>query len=221
MKVKKILKFIFIIITFISIGKIYDYNIKNDTKAVDTSNIKVNSLLVNRYNGLDKKYIPEDLVEPNIEFAEESTSEERKVSKKMAEALEQLISDARKEGIYLLGNSGYRSYRYQKKLYNDRVKKDGKELADAYVAKPGYSEHQTGLAIDITNRQRYFVQGTIEAEWLKNNCYKYGFIIRYPQGKESITGINYEPWHIRYVGEEAAKYINNNNITLEEYLGEL
>lgn len=100
-----------------------------------------------------------------------------------------------------------------------RVLSDGKQMADKYVAKAGFSEHQTGLAIDLTNEDRYFVKGTNEAEWLENNCYKYGFIIRYPEGKESITGVAYEPWHIRYVGEEVSRYIYENNITLEEYLG--
>ena len=91
-----------------------------------------------------------------------------------------------------------------------RVLSDGKQMADKYVAKAGFSEHQTGLAIDLTNEYRYFVKGTNEAEW---------FIIRYPEGKESITGVAYEPWHIRYVGEEVSRYIYENNITLEEYLG--
>ncbi|EKN36818.1 D-alanyl-D-alanine carboxypeptidase, partial [Clostridium botulinum CFSAN001627] len=129
------------------------------------------------------------------------------------------INTAKEEGIILLGNSGYRSYRSQKNIYKNRARSQGKELADAYVAKPGFSEHQTGLCIDITNKDRYFVQGTKEADWLAKNCYRFGFIIRYPKEKKSITNIEYEPWHIRYVGKEAAKYIYDNKITLEEYLG--
>ena len=132
--------------------------------------------------------------------------------------MERLIEDAKEEGIFLLGNSGYRSYSSQENVYESRIELEGKEIADAYVAKPGFSEHQTGLCIDLTNRDRYFVKGTEEAEWLAENCYKYGFIIRYPEGKEEVTGIAYEPWHIRYVGEDSATYIHNNGITLEEYL---
>ncbi|MDY3207118.1 M15 family metallopeptidase, partial [Clostridium baratii] len=81
------------------------------------------------------------------------------------------------------------------------------------------SEHQTGLCIDITNRDKYFVKGTKEADWLAENCYKFGFIIRYPYGKKNVTGIEYEPWHVRYVGKKAAKDIYEKGITLEEYLG--
>ena len=88
-----------------------------------------------------------------------------------------------------MGNSGYRSYSSQKILYNNRVRTEGKKSADAYVAKPGFSEHQTGLCIDITNEGRYFVEGTVEAEWLEKNCSKFGFIIRYPKYKKDITGI--------------------------------
>ena len=117
-----------------------------------------------------------------------------------------------------MGNSAYRSYESQKNVYNNRVKNQGKESADAYVAKPGFSEHQTGLCIDITNKDRYFVEGTEEVEWLKENCSKFGFIIRYPKDKKDVTGIEYEPWHIRYVGKDVAKYISDNGITLEEYL---
>ena len=136
----------------------------------------------------------------------------------MKEPLEELINAAKKEGITLMGNSGYRSYSSQKILYNNRVRTEGKKSADAYVAKPGFSEHQTGLCIDITNEGRYFVEGTVEAEWLEKNCSKFGFIIRYPKYKKDITGIEYEPWHIRYVGKDVAQYIYENKITLEEYL---
>ena len=130
-----------------------------------------------------------------------------------------MINDAKSDDVVLVGNSAYRSYKSQKEVYNNRVKAVGRKKAEDYVAKPGFSEHQTGLCIDITNRDKYFVKGTEEADWLANNCYKYGFIIRYPEGKENITGISYEPWHIRYVGKEIAKQIHNKGITLEEYLG--
>lgn len=175
-------------------------------------------ILVNKDNKLTKEYKPRKLDIPDIEFTDEASEEEKHVSKVITKPLERLIEDAKEEGIFLLGNSGYRSYSSQENVYESRIELEGKEIADAYVAKPGFSEHQTGLCIDLTNRDRYFVKGTEEAEWLAENCYKYGFIIRYPEGKEEVTGIAYEPWHIRYVGEDSATYIHNNGITLEEYL---
>jgi len=175
-------------------------------------------ILVNKKYGLDGNYIPKGLSIPNIPFSDSSDDDEKHVAGIIVKPLEELINTAKEEGIILLGNSGYRSYKSQKDTYNNQVKSQGKGFADAYVAKPGFSEHQTGLSIDITNEDGYFVQGTREADWLAENCYRFGFIIRYPEGKKSITNIEYEPWHIRYVGKEAAKYIYDNKITLEEYL---
>jgi len=183
-----------------------------------SSNVKGKLLLVNEKHGLNKNYIPEGLSIPNIQFSNKSDDEEKHVAGIIVKPLEELINTAETEGIILLGNSGYRSYKSQESTYKDRVKSQGKALADAYVAKPGFSEHQTGLSIDITNQNGYFAKGIKEADWLEENCHKFGFIIRYPYGKKSITGIEYEPWHIRYVGKNAAKYIYDNGITLEEYL---
>lgn len=180
---------------------------------------KKGPLLVNSKYGLTKDYIPEKLTIPNIPFTTEASDEEKHVAKVIVKPLEELINTAKIEGITLLGNSAYRSYKSQTNTYNNRVKSQGKKLADAYVAKPGFSEHQTGLCIDITNKDRYFVEGTKEADWLAQNCHRFGFIIRYPKNKKNVTNIEYEPWHIRYVGKEAAKYIYDNQITLEEYLG--
>lgn len=196
--------------------------IDKEDKSVDGKNISKGEelMLVNETNGLDKNYIPKDLSIPNIRFYSGVSNEEKKVAGIIKEPLEDLVNGAKNDGITLLGISGYRSYKSQKKTYDERVKTAGTKLADAYVAKPGYSEHQTGLCMDITNEGKYFVKGTAEADWLDENCYKYGFIIRYPYGKKNITGIEYEPWHIRYVGKNAAKYIHDNGITLEEYLGE-
>ncbi|SFB33263.1 M15 family metallopeptidase [Clostridium frigidicarnis] len=182
-------------------------------------NVKTELILVNSKHSLDKNYIPEGLSIPNIAFSDKSEDEEKHVAEIIIKPLEELINTAKDEGIILLGNSGYRSYKSQTNVYKDRVKSQGKELADAYVAKSGFSEHQTGLCIDITNKDRYFVEGTKEADWLAKNCYRFGFIIRYPKEKKSITGIEHEPWHIRYVGKEVAKYIYDNGSTLEEYLG--
>jgi D-alanyl-D-alanine carboxypeptidase len=189
-------------------------------KLVNLNNINTRKelALVNTEHGLSKDYKPEGLTIPSIPFATGVSQEEKCVAGIIAKPLEELFNAAKQEGIILLGNSGYRSYKSQKDVYTSRVKSEGKKLADAYVAKPGFSEHQTGLCIDITNKSSNFVKGTKEADWLAENCYRFGFIIRYPYGKQSITDIEYEPWHIRYVGKEAAKYIYDNRVTLEEYL---
>lgn len=132
----------------------------------------------------------------------------------------QMKNDAAKEGIILNIISGYRSYYDQAYIYNNYVTTDGQANADTYSARAGHSEHQTGLAADINSLNQNFINSK-EGKWLNNNCYKYGFIIRYPKGKESITGYMYEPWHIRYVGTSLSKelYNNGNWISLEEYFG--
>ncbi|WWU66030.1 M15 family metallopeptidase [Clostridium baratii] len=229
---KRILAFIIIIIgIFYIVGflgteskgtsteeKILD--LKDGTVKVQGKNtIAKELILVNREYGLNRYYKPEELTIPNIEFTDEANNEEKHVDGMIVKPLEDMVSAAKKEGIILLGNSAYRSYRSQTKTYNNRVRSERQESADAYVAKPGFSEHQTGLCIDITNRDKYFVKGTKEADWLAENCYKFGFIIRYPYGKKNVTGIEYEPWHIRYVGKKVAKDIYEKGITLEEYLG--
>ena len=113
--------------------------------------------------------------------------------------------------------SGFRSYSYQGMLYNNYVNRDGKAAADTYSARPGHSEHQTGLAMDINYAGSSF-DTTPEAKWLAAHCAEYGFIIRYPQGKQDITGYKYESWHIRYLGKELAKEVTDSGLTLEEFL---
>ena len=131
-----------------------------------------------------------------------------------------MANDASKEGINLNIISGFRSYDTQSVLYNRYASRDGVSLADTYSARAGHSEHQTGLAADINSLDQDF-EYTEEGKWLNANCSKYGFIIRYPKGKEEITGYMFEPWHIRYVGTKVSKelYNDGNWITLEEYLG--
>lgn len=138
-------------------------------------------------------------------------------------ALYNLFAAARAEGYYLYVNSGFRSYNDQKWIYNDYVTRDGKANADRYSARPGHSEHQTGLAFDILATRLSILEqsfgDTPEGIWLANNCWKYGFIIRYPKDKEHITGYMYEPWHIRYIGVENATAVYQSGLCLEEYLG--
>ena len=133
-------------------------------------------------------------------------------------ALQQMFAAAKAEGMNLFVKSGFRSFATQKSLYNGYVRRDGAAAADRYSARPGHSEHQTGLAFDINKADSSFA-GSPEAVWLAENCYKYGFIIRYPQGKEAITGYIYEPWHVRYLGVETATAVYNSGLCLEEYLG--
>lgn len=132
-------------------------------------------------------------------------------------ALKKLQAAASSSGYNIPFLSGYRSYSYQQNLYNNYYKKDG-SLADVYSARPGHSEHQTGLGFDVGKIDNNYGE-TAAGKWLVNNCAKYGFILRYPKGKEYITGYQYEPWHIRYVGVEHATIIMEKGITLEEYLG--
>ena len=135
-------------------------------------------------------------------------------------AFDKMNADAKSLGLSLWIASGYRSYWTQNTLYNNYVASDGKEEADTYSARPGHSEHQTGLAFDLNSVEDSFAN-TDEGKWVKDNCYRYGLIIRYPKGKESITGYIYEPWHLRYVGVDLATKLYNDGdwITLEEYFG--
>lgn len=131
-------------------------------------------------------------------------------------ALDKMFAAAAQDGYKLWIRSGFRSYTTQKNLYQNYVKRDGATAADRYSARPGYSEHQTGLAFDINNASSSF-NNTPEAKWLAANAYKYGFILRYPEGKESVTGYMYESWHYRYVGIEKAKTLFESGLTIEEY----
>jgi D-alanyl-D-alanine carboxypeptidase len=136
------------------------------------------------------------------------------------QAFNKMKEAAQKEGLNIYISSGFRSYQKQKTVYNNYVARDGKVAADTYSARPGYSEHQTGLSFDVNTISSAF-DDTKEAKWLSENCYKYGFILRFPKGKDSETGYIYESWHFRYVGEELATKLYNNGdwITLENYFG--
>ncbi len=133
-------------------------------------------------------------------------------------AFNNMQSAAAAEGLNLYVASGYRSYSLQQSLYSRYCNRDGQAAADRYSARPGHSEHQTGYAIDL-NSIAYSFADTAEGKWVAANCYKYGFILRYPQNKESQTGYRYEPWHIRYVGTALAKEIYDSGLCLEEFFG--
>lgn len=170
---------------------------------------------------LPKDYEPKDLAEPNIPIA--SDTENKKLRKEAAEALEQMYQDALKQDYHLVLNSGYRSYESQTKIYDEYFKKYDKITAAGLVAKPGSSEHQLGLGIDLTSqsvidKERLVFGDTEEYKWVVKNAYKYGFILRYPKNQSSLTGTANEPWHFRYVGKKAAKIIYDNDWTLEDYI---
>lgn len=135
------------------------------------------------------------------------------------EHFKEMVSDARSIGLDFGIYSAYRSYDTQVNLYNNYVKRDGVALADTYSARAGYSEHQTGLAVDLRSRtmNTSYFEETNEYKWLKDNAHKYGFIIRYPEEFVYITGYQFEPWHYRYCGKEAATIIYNEGITFDEY----
>lgn len=133
-------------------------------------------------------------------------------------SFEQLCNDAAKEDLNIYDGSDFRDYSYQVKIYQNYCDLYGWEKADTFSARPGYSEHQTGLTIDCNTIDDAFGE-TQEAAWLAQHCAEYGFIIRFPKGKEDITGYKYEPWHIRYVGVDTAKEVQKYHLTLEEYLG--
>lgn len=176
-----------------------------------------NLVLVNKENPVSSEYKSENMVKCNIQFLESSTDEEKYLQEDAAKSIEELFAKAKEEGIEFIGTSAYRSYETQKGIFKKNVNTRGIKEANKYAAKPGKSEHQTGLAIDVTNTERWFDKSTKEAMWLADNAHEFGFILRFLEGKEHITGYNFEPWHIRYVGKEVAKEIYDKGITLEEY----
>ncbi|WP_433922452.1 M15 family metallopeptidase [Paenibacillus taichungensis] len=195
-----------------------------DAQAVVT-NSEAMTVIVNKQRSLPEGYEPDDLVEPNVPFSFDGPHEKRHMRKEAAEALEKLFAGAKADDIELRAVSGYRSYQRQVSIYNNNVKTKGKEYTDRVSSVPGHSEHQTGLAIDVSspsvgNAIEEVFGTSKEGQWLAEHAAEYGFIIRYPQGEEAITGYVYEPWHIRYVGTDLAPDVVKSGLTLEEYFDE-
>ena len=193
----------------------------NTTKSLmDNENINQNLkiidgvLIVNKTYPLPKDYVPTNTYKSaeGLNYCSTCINNDAYNQYKLMKA------DATSLGLNIWIQSGYRSYSLQNDLYNKYVNRDGKEAADTYSARPGHSEHQTGLAFDLNTITDDF-QYTNEGIWVNENCYKYGFILRYPKGKEHITGYKYESWHLRYVGVDLASKLYNNGdwITLEEH----
>ena len=171
-------------------------------------------VLVNKKNKLPDNYVPADL---NLISKEYSDSKQH--LRNIAQInFEKMAKDIEKEGLKIIAVSTYRDSEYQDKLFNNYVQEKGLEYASMCSAKKGFSEHQTGLAVDIANSNLDYdnFDKSEEFKWVKNHAHKYGFILRYPKDKVNITGYKYEPWHYRYVGD-IAPYIYLNNLTLEEY----
>jgi D-alanyl-D-alanine carboxypeptidase len=182
-------------------------------------------VVVNKQHSLNPlNYVPGDLTVPNVPLRAPG-NESMQLRRPAAAALEEMFSAATATGLDLMLSSGYRSYSYQVGLYNGYVKSDGQTAADQSSARPGHSEHQTGLAADVEPTSRRCELATCfadtpEGKWLAANDYKYGFILRYTPDKVSITGYESEPWHFRYVGQALAAELHSQNIaTLEEFFG--
>lgn len=197
--------------------------LNNEEEADNDGGLNENLLiLVNKDNKLSEEYYV------NLKLLNDNV---HSVAEVIYDDLECMLADGSDNGLSFCIASAYRSYEYQQSLIDEYISEamaEGLSYKEACVQvfmesmPPGYSEHETGLAVDIVAADYQMLDGgqelTAENKWLRENCYKYGFILRYPEDKEDITGISYESWHFRYVGKRAAGYITKNNLTLEEYL---
>jgi zinc D-Ala-D-Ala carboxypeptidase len=180
--------------------------------------------VVNKKRPLPEGYAPPNLVTPNIKLRWAPIAESMQVSSVIAPSLEAMDKAMKAAGFDMMLVSGYRSEKTQAELYNNYVSQQGQEAADRLSAKPGTSEHQTGLAVDLGRSDSkceldQCLGNMPEGKWLADHAHEYGFIIRYLQGKEAITGYEYEPWHVRYVGKDLATELHNNQQTMEEFFG--
>ena len=182
----------------------------------ETDTAKGNTMLVNKYNALSKDYEVENLTSISKTY---SYGDNKKLNKEAYDAFINLAEDAKKEGYTILIVSSYRTYKDQEDVWKDYKASFGTKKADAYAARAGSSEHETGLAIDVAD---YYdkndkFEDTESFQWMQTNAHKYGYILRYPKGKENITGYSYEAWHYRYVGIDTATKVYNEGITYDEY----
>lgn len=196
-------------------------NLRNEIDYTTPDSIQV---LVNKDHPLPSNYEPTDLVVPDVRFPFEEDDPKKQLRKEAADALEELFIAAEEDGHYLFALSGYRSYDRQEVIFASNVNQHGEEHANTFSARAGESEHQTGLVMDISSEAvgfRLVVEfgDTPEGKWVAENAHLFGFIIRYPEGKEEITKYQYEPWHLRYVGVDVATEVFESGETYEEYLG--
>ena len=206
------------IVTHVNIG--LDKGFYNSVKNANLS--KANLVLINKFNKLNFNFKPNNLKTINSNNFINGKRYNNMLAEEAKNAFEKMSNDAIKNNAPVYGQSAYRSYETQKNIYNNEVKKNGIEIADSQSARPGFSEHQTGYAIDVSSTKKgnmLSFEKTKSFIWLKNNAHKYGFILRYPKNKENITGYIYEPWHYRFVGKEVANDMYNNykDLTYDEY----
>ena len=192
-----------------------DYDWYDEDAIIESDTSKENLILVNKFYYLTKEFEPKNITKIKNTYAYDNNS----ASEEVIEAFINMCNAAKSEDLKLIINSSYRNYEEQEDAWNWYDYNYGEEKADKYAARAGYSEHQTGLAIDISKygKNEEDFEDTDEFKWLEKNAYKYGFILRYPKGKEDITGYDYESWHYRYVGKEVAKKIKQEKITFDEY----
>lgn len=200
------------VVTYVNIG--LDTAYYSNTKVIEKPDDML--VLCNKYHSLPENYVPADLVDITTGNAAASGL---KLRKEAAAAFDKLCAAAKESGYKIMGASAYRSFAYQKTLYNNYVASDGAANADTYSARPGFSEHQTGLAVDVKNATTAYDKfgSTKEYQWAKDNIYKYGFIIRYLPSTIHITGYKSEEWHFRYVGVETATAVYKSGLTYDEY----
>ncbi|BBH22219.1 D-alanyl-D-alanine carboxypeptidase [Paenibacillus baekrokdamisoli] len=196
---------------------------KNSAGIAMVTNTSSTIILVNKKRELASTYKPSDLVKPNIPFSFAGDSPKKLMRKPAATAIENLFAGAKKANISLKGVSAYRSYATQKAIFDRNAALKGAAVANKTSAHPGQSEHQTGLAIDVSSSSvNYALEQSLgktkEGKWLKAHAAEYGFIVRYGEGQEKLTGYTYEPWHLRYVGVYIAQEITKQGLTLEQYL---
>ncbi len=197
----------------------YGFDVENPTLIEDVNDLFV---LANKANYFPKDFEPINLVLPQTNHA--GGPDRRSMRKIAADALDQLTAAAQEDGWEIKSISAYRTIAYQEVLFNSYAATDGEEAANRYSSKPGYSEHHTGLCVDVSSPSMGFgldqsYGDTSEGKWLEDHAHQYGFVIRYPKGKEHLTGYTYEPWHLRYLGVPLATYLKENDLCYEEFLG--
>lgn len=202
------------IVAIVNVGANKDWYDSKKVKETDLS--KGNLMLVNKFNYLNEDYEPIEITNIDLSYSYSGN----KVSKETNDAYIEMAVAAKEDGIQLMANSTYRTYQRQDEIYKDFYYSKGVSYADKYAARAGYSEHQTGLAIDIFTSGSSTTSNFEESDafkWLSANAYKYGFILRYPKDKEYLTGYEYESWHYRYLGVETATKVYQEGITYDEY----
>ena len=202
------------IVAIVNVGANKDWYAPKSIKETDLS--KDNLMIVNKFNYLKEDYEPNEITSISLNYSYGNN----KVSKDTNDAYIEMAKAAKVDGIQLMANSTYRTYKRQDEIYKDFYYSKGISYADKYAARAGYSEHQTGFAIDIFTTGNSTTSNLEESDafkWLSTNAHKYGFILRYPKGKEYLTGYNYESWHYRYLGIDIATKVYNEGITYDEY----